>query len=316
MRRKALLPLVITSLSIPLPLLLVSCGNSDKIPLQGETAVGQVSGANAKLAEGQAYQSKGKNRKAISSYKKVVKNYPNSTAAPEALYAQANLLDKQGDLIKAFDSYQDLITGYQASNRYASALKRQEYVAYAAANGVIKNNFLGMKTNIAPSSVEKMLDDVRDNAPKAASAPKAQFTIGKVWQKSGNSEKAIAAFRRISSDYPESIQAPEALYQIGETLISKTKDGNKNKANYDNATNIYNELIARYPNHKRAADAKKRIKSLGGQEIQRSYNVAEFYRKKGENKSAILYYKEVLKQSKRGPLRDLSTQRIAELEAQ
>ena len=173
-----------------------------------------------------------------------------------------------------------------------------------------------MKTNIAPSKVEDMLDQVRDNAPQARSAPKAQFAIGQVWQNDGNSEKAIAAYKRISSNYPDSVQAPEALYQIGEILILKTKKGNKNKANFDNATNIYNELIQRYPNNKRSADARKRIKSLGGQEVQRSFNVAEFYRKKGENKSAVFYYREVLKKSKSGALHEQATQRIAELEAQ
>lgn len=317
MRNKAIFIPSLAGIGISLGLtLLVSCGNSDKIPLSGQTVTGDVANANALLAEGRSYQTSGKNRKALSTYKEVAKSYPNSTAAPEALYARANMLDQQGELIKAFDSYQNLITNYQASARYSSALKRQEHVAHAAADGVIKNNFLGMKTRIAPSKIETMLGQVRDNAPQASSAPKAQFAIGKVWQQSGNGEKAIAAFRRISAEYPESPQAPEALYQIGETLILKTKKGNKNKANFDNATNIYNDLIQRYPGHKRAADARKRIKSLGGQEIQRSYNVAEFYRKKGQNKSAIFYYKEVLKQSKSGPLRDKSAQRIAELEGQ
>lgn len=317
MRKKALLPLVITGLSASLTLpLLVSCGSSDKIPLRGQVTTGDSPTANTMLTEGRAYQSNGKNRKALSTYKDIVKDYPNSTAAPEAVYARAHMLDQQGELIKAFAAYQELLTNYQASHRYSAALKRQEDVAHAAADGVIKNNFLGMKTRIAPSEIEAMLGDVRDNAPQAASAPKAQFAIGKVWQQSGNGEKAINAFRRISSDYSESPQAPEALYQIGETLILKTKKGNKNKANYDNATNIYNELIQQYPNNKRAADARKRIKSLGSQEIQRSFNVAEFYRKKGENKSAVFYYKEVLKKSKSGPLRDQATQRIAELGGQ
>jgi len=313
MRKKVILPLMLTSLSLPL---LVSCGNSDKIPLSGQTVVGEVATATTMLTEAQAYQTSGKNRKALSTYKDIADDYPNSTAAPEAIYARAHMLDQQGDLIKAFDAYQDLIANYQGSHRYAAALKRQDAVAHAAANGVIKNSFLGMKTKIAPSKVETMLGQIRDNAPQADTAPKAQFAIGKVWQQSGNAEKAIAAYRRISSDYPDSAQAPEALYQIGEVLILKTKKGNKNKANFDNATNIYNELIQRYPSHKRAADARKRIKSLGGQEIQRSFNVAEFYRKKGNNKSAIFYYNEVLRKSKSGPIRDQAKQRITELEAQ
>lgn len=313
MRTNALLPLALASICLSI---FVSCGNSDQIPLVGNTITGDIADANALLSEGQAYQKSGETRKALSTYKEIYKKYPNSSAAPEALYARAHMLDQEGDLIKAFDDYQTLILNYQASSRYLTSLKRQNAVAHAAADGVIKNNFLGMKTSIAPSKVETMLSQVRDNAPQSRSAPKAQFAIGNVWQKSGNSEKAIAAYKRISADYPDSAQAPEALYQIGEVLILKTKKGNKNKANFDSATNIYNELIQRYPNNKRAPDAKKRIKSLGGQELQRSFNVAEFYRKKGENKSAIFYYREVLKKSKSGALHDQATQRIAEIEAQ
>jgi len=313
MRKKVILPLALATLTFPL---LVSCGTSDKIPLSGQAITGEVADATSMLNQARNYQTAGKNSKALSTYKKVYKNYPNSTAAPEAIFAQGHMLDQEGELIKAFDAYQLLITDYQESNRYAAALKRQETVAHAAANGIIKNNFLGMKTRIAPSKIETMLGQVRDNAPKAPSASKAQFAIGKVWQETGNAEKSIAAYRKISTDYPDSREAPEALYQIGEILILKTEAGNKNKANFDNATNIFNDLIQRYPNHKRATDAKKKIKSLGGQEIQRSYNVAEFYRKKGEATSAIFYYNEVLKKSKSGPLRDQATQRLAELKSQ
>ncbi len=313
MRNKVILPLALVTLSLPL---FVSCGNSDKIPLSGQAITGNVADANTLLNQARNYQAAGKNSKALSTYKKVYKNFPNSTAAPEALFAQAHMLDQEGELIKAFDAYQELIANYQGSKRYSTALKRQESVAHAAANGVIKNSFLGMKTRIAPSKIDKMLGQVRDNAPKAPSASKAQFAIGRVWQETGNEEKAVAAYRKLSTDYPDSKEAPEALYQIGEILILKTTKGNKNKANFDNATNIFNDLIARYPNHKRASDAKKKIKSLASQEIQRSYNVAEFYRKKGETKSAIFYYKEVLRKSKGGPLRDQATQRLAELNAQ
>lgn len=316
MRTNALLPLALASLSLSI---FISCGNSDKIPLAGQTVTGDINDANVLLSKGKAYQTSGKNRKALSTYKEIYKKYPNSTAAPEALYARAYMLDQdgdqRGDLIKAFDDYQTLIVNYQASNRYLVSLKRQDAVAHAAAEGVIKKRFLGMEKDIPLSTVETMLGQVRDNAPQARSAPKAQFAIGKAWQNEGNSEKAIAAYKRISTDYPNSTQASEALYQIGEILMLKTKKGNKNKANFDNATNTYNELIQRYPNSKRAADARKRIKSLGGQEVQRSFNVAEFYRKKGENKSAVFYYREVLKKSKSGSLHDQATQRIAELEA-
>ncbi len=216
-------------------------------------------------------------------------------------------------MLKAFEAYQDVIVSYPDSRHYSAALSRQEAVANAAASGLIKNRFLGLKTSIDAGKIEEMFGNVRDNAPRATSAPKAQYSIGRFWQKKGNAEKAIAAYQRIGLDYPNSGPAPEALYQTGEILILKAKHGNQNTAHVNQARNIYLDLVQRYPRHNRASDARKRLALLGGQDIQRSYETAEFYRKKGQKKSAIFYYREVLRKTKSGSYYNLAKQRITEL---
>ncbi len=245
------------------------------------------------------YEAAGRVSKAISTYRDIAKRYPH--------------LDKQGDLFKAFEAYQGLISKYPGSKHYAAAVKRQEAVAQAAANGIIKNNFLGMKTRISPDKTGKMLAHVRDNAPRAASAPKAQYAIGRMWQQEGNADKAIAAYRRIGVDYPGSSIAPDALYQIGQILILKAERGNQNKANVNRAKDIFQNLIQRYPRHPRAADARKRLAILGGQDVQRSFDTAEFYRKKGQTQSALFYYREVIRKTKGGTLHNKAKQRISSL---
>ena len=285
---------------------------SDDLPLSSGTAVGGAV-ADAMLNKAKAYESAGKTSKAISTYGNIAKKYPNANSAAEARYSEGRLLDKQGDLFKSFEAYQELITRYPSSKHYAQALKRQESVAHAAANGIIKNNFLGMKTSISPEKTSKMLGHVRDNAPRALSASKAQFAIGQVWQKEGIAEKAIPAFQRIGADYPNSKESPEALYLTGEILILKAERGNQNKANVNRAKSIFQDLVQRYPSHSRAADARKRLSMLGGQDLQRSYDTAEFYRKKGQPKSALFYYREVLRKTKSGPLHNQAKQRITEL---
>lgn len=294
---------------------LVSCGSdSGELPLAtGIANQSGVAAADTMLAQGRAYEASGKKGKALSTYKTIFKKYPYASAASEARFAQGRILDQQNDLFKAFEAYQDVIARYPGSRHYATALNRQETVAHAAATGVIKNNFLGMKTRISPEKVQKMLGHVRDNAPRAASAPKAQYAIGRVWQKEGNAAKAIAAYQRIGLDYPNSGPAPEALYQTGEILVLKAKRGNQNTAHVNRARDIYRDLVQRYPSHSRAADARKRLAMLGGQDIQRSYETAEFYRKKGQNASAIFYYREVLRKTKSGNYYNLAKRRIAEL---
>ena len=297
---------------------LVSCGGGDgsDIPLvSGNTATG-TSPANTLLAQGQAYQNAGKTGKAISTYNTINKKYPNTTAAGEASFAKAQIFDKEGDLFKAFEAYQELVSKDQASPHYSAAIKRQESVAHSAADGVITNNFLGLKTRINSDKIEKMLGQVRNNAPQAPSAAKAQYTIGRMWQQEGAAAKAINAYKQVDLNYGSSSYAPEALYQTGEILVLKAERGNQNKANVNRARNIYQELLHRYPNHKRAADARSRLSMLGSQDIQRSYDVGEFYRNKGQKKSALFYYREVLRKTKIGPICDKAKQRIAELESQ
>jgi len=315
MRKTALLSIVISITSIGISIPLSSCGpNKERLPLSSAiNTTSDISTADSMLDRANGYASAGNNRKAISTYRDISKEYPQTNAAAEARYAEASLLDRDGDLLKAFEAYQDLIARYPGSKRYATAIKRQEDVAHSAANGIIKNNFLGMKTKIGPDKTSKMLADVRDNAPQAISAPRAQFAIGRVWQEAGNAEKAIAAFRRISIDYPDSESAPEALYQIGQILILKAEKGNHNKAHVNRAIDIFENLILRYPRHNRAADARERITMLNSQDIQRSYDTAEFYRNKGNAKSALFYYREVTRKTKSGSLHNLAKQRISEL---
>ncbi len=301
--------------------MLASCGSSESdIPLVNSSGGNSLSktstAANSLLAQGRAYQSAGNTRKALSTYHAINSKYPNTVSSGEASFAKAQILDKQNETFKAFEAYQELIATHQASPHYGTAIKRQETLAHAAADGVIKNNFLGMKTRIGPEKIEKMLSQVRDNAPQAPSAAKAQYTIGRVWQQEGYASKALAAYKKVDLNYGATKYAPEALYQTGEILVIKAERGNQNKANVNRARNIYQDLTQRYPSHKRTADARKRLAMLGGQDIQRSYDVAEFYRNKGQTQSALFYYREVLRKTKNGALHNQAKQRIAELGGQ
>lgn len=300
---------------IALPFLTSSCGSSDnQIPLSSTVKNDPSNGAaNLLLEEARNLQSRGKIGKAIDTYRDVSKKYPRTEAAADARFAEGNLLYNEGDLLKAFEAYQDLIANYPRSQHYSPALKRQQAVAMDAAKGVIQNNFLGMKTKINPTKTSKMLASVRDNAPQAPSASQAQYHIGRVWQKDGNAQKALAAYLLISADYPSSSYAPEAQYQRGRILIMKAEKGNQNSAHLNQAKDIFQDLIERYPNDKRASDARECISKLAGQDIQRSYETAEFYRKKGNSDSAIFYYKEVIRNSKSGTLHDQASARLSEL---
>jgi len=260
-----------------------------------------------------AAEQAGKTSSALKGYKKINRLYPMSPIAADSQYRASRLLQAEGDLLKAFDSYDLFLKNYPASAHYADAMKQQENIAHNVANGHIKNSFLGLKSRIDAKRTTAMLAKVRDNAPRSPSADKAQFTIGNVYKSRNAPEKAIEAFRTLTRDYPLSKYAPEAQYQIGALLLEEAKSGNQDAANLDRARNAFEDLLISYPGSKRAADAKRQIANLSSGDIQRSYDIAEFYRKKGQTKSALLYYKEVVRSSKPGPLRSKARAKITEL---
>jgi len=295
--------------------LVTACADKSDIPLSATTKADQSS-ASALYNGSVAAENAGKTKRAIKGYRKVAKDYPLSTSAAEARFREASLLEKQNDLIDAFDAYDEILVKYPASSRYSSAIARQEAIAHAVAQGAIKNNFIGFKTQVETSKTTKMLAKVRDNAPRSPSASKAQFTIGEVHQNQGNADQAISAYRRLARDFPNAPQTPEALYRIGNILSNKLKDGNPNPANLDRAKEAYDDLLIRYPGSKQAKDARRELARLSSGDIQRSYDLAEHYRKKGQNTSAVFYYGEVVQESKPGQLRSQAEAWIKQLSAQ
>jgi outer membrane protein assembly factor BamD len=299
------------SIALALPLILGSCG-SNKLPPVGQAGSNNPK-ADAIYQKAQQAEQSGKTKKAIKLYDELADDYPLVPQAPQARYKQARLLEQRGETVKAFEAYQDFITRYRGSNLYEKALSSQARMAQGAADGEIKTSFLGLKSNLPTDKVVGMLEKVRDNAPAAPSASKAQFSIGALHQGKNHPSKAIDAYRELVYKFPDSKEAPEGQFRIGVILNQEAKDGNQDKANLDLAREAFKDYLLRYPGHSKNAEARRLVAQLGGQDIQRSFDVAEFYLKKGNTESAKLYYREVLGKAKSGPLHDKAKARLAEL---
>jgi outer membrane assembly lipoprotein YfiO len=281
---------------------------------------GSVSGSNpqASAAFQTARQSEdsGNTRRAIKQYKNVAEKYPWAEEAAEARFRQAKLLQSKGETVKAFDAYQELINRYRGSDLYTEALSTQARMAQAAADGEIKTSFLGMKSKLSAPKIVGMLNKVRENAPAAPSASRAQFAIGELYQSRGGRDdvpKAISAYRILVRDYPDSREAAEGQYRIGVILTMQAERGNQDQANIDQAREAFQDYLDRYPGHAKNADARRQLSAIGSKDVQRSFDVAEFYLKKGQTESAKFYYREVMRQSKSGDLYNRAKARLAEL---
>ncbi len=291
----------------------VSCGNNkDVIGLSGNSQEATSKG-EALFAEAKAADSSGKRSKAIKLYEKVADTYPLAPSAAEARYRQAELLEEEGEVLKAFDAYQLFLTRYQGSGNYSKALNRQIAMAQRAADGEVKSSFAGLKTSLSTKKVVEMLEKLRDNAPRSATAAKAQFTIGELHQGKKESKEAIEAYRKLVRDQPESSYAPEALFRVGAVLMEDADRGNRNQATLDLAGEAFSDYLIQYPGHSKNAEARRLSKSLKDRGNDKSLEIAEFYFKSGQTESAKVYYRDVMKRSKSGESYEKAKSRLKEL---
>ncbi len=294
--------------------LLVSCGNSkDDMPiLAGNTQAASADG-DGLYQQAKSLDDSGKKEKAIKLYDETATRYPFAKSAPQARFRQAELLEQQGEIVKSFKAYQQFITRFQGSGLYTTALNRQATMAQSAADGDVKSSFLGIKSKLALDKTVEMLGQVRDNAPHSRTASKAQFTIGQLNEAKKKPKEAIAAYRQLVRDQPDSPEAPAALFQVGVILTNEADAGNQNLATLDLAREAFNDYLIQYPGHSKNSEARQRISSLGGREVERTFDTAEFYLKTEKYESAKIYYRDVVRRTKSGKLHDQARARLKEL---
>jgi outer membrane protein assembly factor BamD len=293
--------------------LLVSCGSdADGPPLVGQSGAKSAKGDQL-YQEAKKADESGNQGKALKLYGKTAERYPLSSSAAQARLREAQILEQKGEVLKAFDSYQKLLERYQSSGLYTSALSHQATLAQSAADGEVKTSFLGLKSGLSTERVVTMLGQVRDNAPRSATASKAQFTIGALHQSRKEEKEAIAAYRKLVSDFHDSREAPEGQFRIGKVFMESAERGNQNQATIAQAREALQDYLNQYPGHGRNAEARRLLSELGGRNLQKTFDVAEFYMKTGETESAKVYYREVVARAGSGPLQQKAKARLAEL---
>lgn len=297
-----------------LSLLLCQCGSNEP----GPVLIGQ---SREMLAEGEslfrkaeAEENKGDLKDAIKLYDKTATEYPFTTSAGEARYRQAKLLERRDEPREAFEAYDKFLKHFPSHDKHGEALERLNAIAIAAQEGRIRTNFLGIKGKLPLDDIVEMLAKVKSHAPRTDTAAKAQYAIAETYRSEERYNQAVAAYRLVVEDHRSHPLAPEALFMVGKILLENAERGNQNQANLDLSREAFNDYLLQFPGHKRNAEARKLIASLGARDIQRSMEIAEFYDSTGQTESAKIYYRDIVKRTKSGALHDKAQARLKQLE--
>lgn len=233
----------------------------------------------------------------------LVRNHDLAPCAPEARLLLGEVYQKQGLPRDAFDEYEKVVTRYQSSPLYTTALQRQLALAMSAAQGELKVGVLGMwRSELDSSAVEKWLSSVITNAPYNDMAATAMLVLAQYHVRKENYDNAIAAYTRLVERYPESRYAPEAQLMVAQLWAGSVTRGSQNMANLSRAQEAYEEFSLRFPKHKDAGKALTEVSNLRRLMVQQELDVGRYYLERSrEYVSAAFCFENVIRQKAINP---------------
>ena len=240
-------------------------------------------------------------RGACREYQKLVKHFPDSILAARAQFRSGRCLEKMSKYTKAFETYQSVIDKYPNFGEPESVIERQFAIAEMYYRGKKKGiPFLNIGLFSGKDDAVKFLDQIAKNAPFSKYAEKGKFMAGVMleemerYEDDAQGEGAITAYEFVVDRFPEGEFADDAQYRIGMCYYAMAAKARHNKKAFNGAIRNFRKYIRLYPKGEYIEEAKAKINELDFKAAKGTYQVGEFYEKKGEIEAAVIYYREVV----------------------
>ena len=202
-----------------------------------------------------------KYRQAVEEFQKLIFNYPGATVVDTAIYYLANSYYNQKDYAAAAGEFKKIVTNYPASTWLDEAafmialsdLKQsppaeldQQFTLLALDEF---NEFVETfpDSPLVPQAKEKILE-LRNKLAKKT------YKNGYLYLKSKDYPAALLYFKEVLENYPDTVWAKEALYQIAEA--------NRLQNKIPEALEVYKRFVELYPKDKLASKCKEKISDL------------------------------------------------------
>ncbi len=264
------------------------------------------------LSQARSYETAGQVAKAKDAYRAIWKGQPKSPEAPAALLAHARLEEAANDYLAAYRNLERLVDKYPNSKDFNAALEGMFRIASKFLEGE-KLKLLGVPSIPSMGKAAEMFDKIVAVGPFNPIAPAAQFNAGLAYEKARRYPEAIAAYQKVSDNYPGSEYAPDALYQSAYVLMLQTKAAAYDQTTTKKALNAFQEFVITYPNHPKTPQALKNISDLGNRLVKGALSIAEFYEAHGNISAAIASYEKVVDDNPGTEEARLATERLAVL---
>jgi len=234
-------------------------------------------------------------KRALVEFEKLVKNYPFAKLTSEAQFYVGLCYEETGQYYKAFENYQLVIDKYPYTERVEEIIEREYRIGNLFYSGQ-KAKVFGMAVLPAKDKAIEIFAKVVENAPYGEYADIAQYKLGQCYVDLRDYINAALAFKEIIENYPKSPLVDDAKYQIAMCAAHSTTGPEYNEEDTDRAIKEFKDFVRRYPDSHMEKEARQFVSKLEDQKAENSFNIAQFYEKRNNPQSAVIYYEEILTQ--------------------
>jgi outer membrane protein assembly factor BamD len=246
-------------------------------------------------------------------FKKLLKSYPLSKEAPVAQYYVGRIMEDMDNLYGAFKAYQKVIDTYPYTELVDEVIEREYKIADAFFAGkMIK--IVGKWQIPAKDKAIEIFKAVADNAPYGKYADLAKFKAGMSYKDIQDYDSAILMFKDVIDRYPNSAVMDKARFQLAECskLLAVKPAYDQTPTNL--ARKEFEDFLKKHPDSDMAPDAKQVVDKLKSREAENMYETGRFYEARRAPESAVIYYKDIVRNYPDTEWAKLAQERLDEIE--
>lgn len=267
------------------------------------------------LEHAQSFFEQREYERAREEFQKLLKHYKNAPEAPEAQYYLGRCREEEGDSYKAFLEYRETIQVYPSTARFEEVLERMYQIGNHFLGGHKRKLFGTVAILPARDKAIEIFQTIAEEGPFTQYGELAQYKLGVAHLALGDYEQAVSAFERLIDRYPDSPLVDDARFQLAQASLKGTFKPAYDQMPTDQAIEQLEAFVEEHPTSELSAEAVDRLQTLQEQRAVHEFEVAQFYERRKQDASALLYYRTILEQYPQTSVAPKATERIRALES-
>ncbi len=242
-----------------------------------------------------------------------VKNHPNTAPLRDRaifLLGQANYQD--GDRIRAFYYFDEVMDEYPESKLFFPALERQYQIADAYLKGY-KDRFLGLPLFDRSEEAVEMLYRIQQRSPGSPLAEKALLRTADYYYSNADYDLAHDAYGAYVKNYPRSPQVPQVRFRQALSSLAQFRGIRFDPSTVLDARSELADVAVAYPDLAKEENVAGLIQKIDETLAAKLFQRADFYHRTNDPRSAVYTYRFMLMTFPNSPLAPQARDKLARM---